>query len=266
MNVLSLFDGISCAQIALNRVGIPYDKYFASEIDEYAVKVTQDNYPDTIQLGDVLDVKSEDLPTIDIIFAGSPCQGFSRAGNRLNFDDPRSKLFFEFIRLLEETNPRYFFLENTHMQQEYQEVISRYLGVKPLDINSSLVSAQNRRRLYWTNIPNEGLPKDKGLMLKSIIGDYRAIDVYPRGNNPGGEYFYKGKSPTVTTSNWRSNFHIVRKDGTKEKFEPEHTEALQTIPIGYTSSVSMTRRIGLCGNAWTVDVICHLIKNLKEEN
>jgi DNA (cytosine-5)-methyltransferase 3A len=163
MNVLSLFDGMSCGQIALNKLGIKYDNYFASEIDKYAIKVTQNNYPNTKQLGNVVDVKGKDLPKIDLLIGGSPCQGFSFAGKQLNFEDHRSKLFFEFVRLLEECKPKYFLLENVNMKQEYQDIISKYLGVKPILINSNLVSTQNRRRLYWTNIPNINQPKDKNI-------------------------------------------------------------------------------------------------------
>lgn len=169
MNVLSLFDGMSCGQIALERAGIKVDKYYASEIDKYAMAVTQHNYPDTIQLGCVKDVKAEQLPKIDILIGGSPCQGFSFAGKQLNFDDPRSALFFEFVRLLKECKPKYFMLENVRMKKEYQDVISEQLGVEPIMINSALVSAQNRVRLYWTNIPNITQPEDKGILLKDIV-------------------------------------------------------------------------------------------------
>lgn len=168
MNVLSLFDGISCGQLALKRSGIGYDNYFASEIEKDAIKVTQANFPNTIQLGDVQQVKSEDLPKIDLLIGGSPCQGFSFAGKGLNFEDPRSKLFFEFVRLLRELNPKYFILENVIMKKEYQDIITQYLGVEPVEINSALVSAQNRKRLYWCNfeIPQ---PEDKNITLKDIL-------------------------------------------------------------------------------------------------
>ena len=168
-SVLSLFDGMSCGQIALNRVGIKYDNYFASEIDKYAIKVTQTNYPKTIQLGDVTKVKGSDLPKIDLLIGGSPCQGFSFAGKGLNFDDPRSKLFFEFVRLRNETRPKYWLLENVKMKAEHQNIISEILGVKPILINSELVSAQSRERLFWTNIPITEMPTDKGILLKDII-------------------------------------------------------------------------------------------------
>lgn len=169
MNVLSLFDGMSCGQLALQRAGIKVDKYFASEIDKYAIQVTQKNFPETIQLGDVTEVSSIDLPEIDLLIGGSPCQGFSFAGKQLNFDDPRSKLFFEFVRLLKELKPSYFLLENVKMKKEYQDVITEHLGVEPIEINSNMVSAQNRRRLYWTNIPGVGQPGDKGILLKDIV-------------------------------------------------------------------------------------------------
>jgi DNA-cytosine methyltransferase len=171
MNVLSLFDGMSCGQIALNKLGIKYDKYFACEIDKYAMQVTQHNFPDTIQLGDVQFVTKETFGThkIDLVIGGSPCQGFSFAGKQLNFEDPRSALFFEFVRLVKELKPKYFLLENVKMKKEYQDVITQYMGFEPIEINSALVSAQNRRRLYWTNIPNIEQPEDKGIVLKDII-------------------------------------------------------------------------------------------------
>jgi DNA (cytosine-5)-methyltransferase 3A len=139
MNVLSLFDGISCGQIALNRAKIKYDTYFASEIDKHAIKVTQNNFPNTIQLGDITKIKGSDLPKIDVVIGGSPCQGFSFIGKGLNFQDPRSSLFFEFIRLLEEINPKYFLLENVKMKKEWKEVITNYMGIEPIELCSSLI-------------------------------------------------------------------------------------------------------------------------------
>jgi len=169
MNVLSLFDGMSCGQIALDRLGIKVDNYFASEIDKYAIKVTQHNYPNTKQFGNVLDIKGCDLPKIDLLIGGSPCQGFSFAGKQLNFEDSRSKLFFEFVRLKNELKPKYFLLENVRMKKEYQDVISKQLGINPIMINSNLVSAQNRNRLYWTNIPGLKQPNDRNVYLANII-------------------------------------------------------------------------------------------------
>lgn len=171
MNVLSLFDGMSCGQIALGRAGIKINKYYASEIDKYAIKVTQANYPDTIQLGDIEGRDSWDLQEIDLLIGGSPCQGFSFAGRQLNFEDPRSRLFFDYLDCLRRYNPKYFLLENVKMKQEYQDVITFLLGVEPIQINSALVSAQNRVRLYWTNIPGITQPEDKGILLKDVVFD-----------------------------------------------------------------------------------------------
>lgn len=171
INVLSLFDGMSCGQIALDKLGVKVNKYFACEIDKYAMQVTQHNFPDTIQLGDVQFVTKETFGNhkIDLVIGGSPCQGFSFAGKMLNFDDPRSKLFFEYVRLVNELKPKYFLLENVKMKQESKDIITEYMGVDPIEINSALVSAQTRKRLYWTNIPNVGQPEDKGIVLKDII-------------------------------------------------------------------------------------------------
>lgn len=181
LTVLSLFDGMSCGQLALQRAGIKVKQYYAAEIDKYAIQVTQKNFPDTIQLGDVTKVFAKDLPKIDLIIGGSPCQGFSFAGKMLNFNDERSKLFFEFVRLVKECNPKFFFLENVKMKQEHELVISQYMKVAPIEINSSLLSAQNRQRLYWTNINQKsyGLfddmftdipqPKDRLIKLKDIL-------------------------------------------------------------------------------------------------
>ena len=172
MNVLSLFDGSSCGQVALERAGIKVDNYFASEIDKWAEKIAHKNYPTTISVGPVEFVSGRQLPDIDLILAGSPCQGFSFSGKGLAFDDPRSALFFEFVRILDECrkfNPDVkFLLENVRMKQEYQDVISKYLGVQPIAINSSLMSAQNRYRLYWCNW-DVVQPDDKGIRLKDIL-------------------------------------------------------------------------------------------------
>lgn len=191
MNVLSLFDGISCGQVALERAGFKVDNYFASEIDKYAMHVTKKNYPKTVQLGDVSKLNLLDicLGPIDLLMGGSPCQGFSFAGKRLNFDDPRSKLFFEYVRILEEVKPKYFLLENVKMRKESQDVITKYLGVEPIEINSGLVSAQNRVRLYWTNIPGVSQPEDKGILLKDIVLD----NQFTLGAAMRGRYDSNGK-------------------------------------------------------------------------
>lgn len=185
--MLSLFDGMSCGAIALREAGIPVKQYFASEIDRQAIRQTQHNFPDTIQLGNVTAVKATDLPPIDLLIGGSPCQGFSFAGKQLNFSDPRSKLFFEYIRILREIqayNPDVkFLLENVRMLSEYENIISSHLGIFPVAINSALVSAQNRYRLYWTNIRIKSVrdlfgstlhtdipqPEDRGIYLRDIL-------------------------------------------------------------------------------------------------
>lgn len=172
INVLSLFDGCSCGQVALQRAGIKINKYFASEIDKHAISVTMSNFPNTIQIGDVTQVKGSDLPEIHLLVGGSPCQGFSFAGKQLNFEDPRSKLFFEYVRILDEVKPRFFLLENVLMKKEFQDVISEILLVEPIMINSNLVSAQNRKRLYWTNILGMEQPKDRGILMKDIVHEY----------------------------------------------------------------------------------------------
>lgn len=180
MIVLSLFDGMACGRIALERAGIKVTKYFASEIDKPAMSVAKHNWPDIIHIGDVTKVRFANgwlytengnffVGQIDLIIGGSPCQGFSFAGKQLNFDDPRSKLFFEFVRLRDQTAATYFMLENVVMKKEFQAIISEHLGVEPFFINSALVSAQVRKRLYWTNIPGISLPDDKGIYLNDIL-------------------------------------------------------------------------------------------------
>ena len=172
INVLSLFDGMSCGQIALQRAGIKVNKYFASEIKPHAIKVTQTNYPKTIQLGDVTQVKGSDLPKIDLLIGGSPCKGISRLNkNQEGLEHTESKLFWEYVRLLEETKPKYFLLENTHGNKEATDIITETIGVKPISINSKLVSAQNRPRYYWTNIPGIKQPNDKWITTADVF-DY----------------------------------------------------------------------------------------------
>ena len=308
MNVLSLFDGMSCGQIALNRIGIKPDKYFASEIDKYAIKITQKNYPNTIQIGDVTKVSYKDgilytengnfeIENIDLVMGGSPCQGFSNAGKGLNFDDPRSKLFFEFVRILNEVKSTYFLLENVKMKKDYQNIISEYLNVEPILINSALVSAQDRKRLYWTNIKNVKQPKDKHIYLKDVLinkdfvidqNDSNKILIRRRGH----EYFiikndYKDlfriepsmikaienkkckiltdddKSHTCTTKQRRWNNSGFIYDENKLRYlHPIECERLQTIPDNYTEGVSNTQRYKMLGNGWTIDVICHILKNM----
>ncbi len=174
MNVLSLFDGISTGRLALEMAGIKVDKYLASEVETAPMNISASNWPGAITyLGDVRKVRGRDLPPIDLLIGGSPCQGFSRAGQHLNFDDPRSALFFEFARVLAELRGKnrevLFMLENVAMKKEWEAVITETLGVKPVHINSKLVSAQNRPRTYWTNIPGVEPPEDRGIRLLDVI-------------------------------------------------------------------------------------------------
>ena len=377
MNVLSLFDGMSCGQIALNKAGIKYDAYFASEVDKYAIKVAQANYPNTIQIGDVTKVDHTRLPFggIDLLMGGSPCQGFSFAGKQLNFDDPRSKLFFEFIRLRDELKPKYVLLENVRMKKESENVITKYMGFSPQAMNSADVSAQNRHRLYWFGYLNESLEykqipispiKDKGIVIKDILEDLpfedipnylnntwcgrrrgdlvksvddpkahcltasmwkgqirtfvkKPVQVGVADNIKGYDiikrvYSPNGKSPTLTTMqgghrqpkvaigrivNRRLDENGVRKDNQLElpftkqlevssadksnclttvqkdnvvvhkelyrKLTPIECERLQTVPDNYTNHVSKTQRYKMLGNGWTVDMIAHIFKGIKDD-
>ena len=319
MKVLSLFDGMSCGQLALQRLGIQVDKYYASEIDKYAIKVTQKNFPNTIQIGDVRDVKDKDYQDIDLILAGSPCQGFSFAGKQLAFDDARSALFFDFIRLLKAIKPKYFLLENVRMKKEFLDIITKQVKVKPILIDSALVSAQTRKRFYWTNIPNINQPKDKGILLKDIllsdVEEPMLSNIYggfkekkPRthtnksvtirtasggGHIPslihtakalaymnrkvkGGRthcdfahhsHIKNEKSSCVTANLYKGVPYNVLVDAKCiRKVDPVEAERLQTVPDNYTASVSNTQRYKMLGNGWTVDVICHILKNMDINN
>jgi len=219
INVLSLFDGMSCGQIALERQGIKVKKYYASEIDKNAIKVVKHNYPNTIHIGDVTKVFAKDLPNIDLLIGGSPCQGFSFAGNMLAFNDERSVLFFEFVRLwneIKEINPNAkFLLENVRMKKEHEKVITDYLGLEPMFICSSLFSAQQRKRLYWSNINTIetmfgiktyfNLPKNKGLKLIDILENKKdgqvAVEISKQKRNGTHilESSFSDKSNSLTT-------------------------------------------------------------------
>jgi DNA (cytosine-5)-methyltransferase 3A len=295
MNILSLFDGMSCGQIAINKLGISNYTYYGSEIDKHAVKVTQYNYPNTIQLGDIRYINSCNLPKIDILMGGSPCQGFSFAGKELNFEDPRSKLFFEYVRILKETNPKYFLLENVVMKQQYQDIISKYLGVEPVKINSKYVSAQNRVRLYWANFHIEQ-PEDKGIKLYDILDNTemnglklnKATIIGRRLNDKGKRDDYNkeilriqylevresniDKSNCLTTvakDNVLTTMPIGRHpDVYKNKYPFRYYSIneycrLQTVPETYFNNVISDNQIRkMIGNGWTVDVITHILKHI----
>ena len=412
MNVLSLFDGMSCGRIALDRLGIKVDNYYASEIDKYAIQVSEANYPDIIQIGDILNWQDWDidwesiiqigdvtkldlstLPKIDLIMGGSPCQGFSVAGKGLAFDDPRSALFFEFVRCVKELKPKYFLLENVNMKKEYLNIITEYIGVEGIKINSALVSAQNRQRWYWTNITGIEQPEQRGIVLRDILetkpnnytlmsnkfakrqegrkclvnqnkekaaslsameyvkngrqGDYLACNNVGEPKVLAGAFRGRyeddgsikqhlelrqgGKTNSLTTvqkdnvvtetikvdkdkkqltikeatkkgyttiedgdcfdmtflkSKTRrgrnmkdksncltaANYDYMRYEHSDEeqevywrKLTPVECERLQTVPDNYTNHVSNTQRYKMLGNGWTIEVIAHILKKIKDD-
>jgi len=343
MNVLSLFDGMSCGQIALERAGIEYENYFASEIDKWAIQITQKNYPDTIQLGDVIQLHDWHLPEIDLILGGSPCQGFSRAGKGLNWSDPRSQLFYWYVDAIRYLKPKWFLFENVKMKKDIQDAISYELGVEPILIDSALLSAQNRERLYWTNISDVIQPNDQQIYLQDILEtgfsdklkSYCIDANYFKGGNPK-QYFEKnrrqlvfsygkkkgftnvlskshslqatdyksgsrlnrnqnqnavvsdkpfrvgtdeslnghdflkriyapwGKSPTLTSvTGGNQHRKVAMNEYYYRKLTPVECERLQTVPDNYTEGVSNTQRYKMLGNGWTVDVIAHIFKGIK---
>lgn len=296
MNVLSLFDGISCGRVALERAGVFVERYYASEIDEAAMRISRKNYPGITQLGDVTSWRSWDLDwsKIDLVIGGSPCQGFSYAGRRLNLEDPRSRLFFEFVAIVNHVkahNPRMrFVLENVLMSGECRNLISQELGVEPLRINSSLLSAQNRNRLYWTNIPGVTIPADKGVLLAEVLqvlDQPEPIAAFKKSvrDNVVAQYADIILSDRVVfklecTSGWVDNqvgilkspplrhgssFCLVKTPDDKiRRITVTEAERLQTLPDGYTEAPGVTeaQRFAAIGNGWTVDVVAHILSHL----
>jgi DNA-cytosine methyltransferase len=274
MVVLSLFDGISCGQLALKRAGIEVDKYYASEIEPNAIKVTQHNFPNTIQLGDVRNIKAENLPKIDLLIGGSPCQTFSMAGSKTGFDG-KSGLFYEYLRILKEVKPTYFLLENVKMKKEWRDEITKELNVIPILINSNLVSAQDRERLYWTNIPNISQPEDRNIYLYDIVEQENRVwlPILPWTQKVWGtkkkidtlRTIDSDKSFTLTTNKSHPKNYYLSPDRTRlTKLTSREAEILQTVPEGYTSCISEGAAFMALGNGWTVDVIAHIFKGLKQ--
>lgn len=272
MKVLSLFDGISCGQIALQRAGIKVDKYYASEIKPIAIKCTQANFPNTIQLGDVTKLDLTQLENIDLLIGGSPCQDLSIAqANREGLKGEKSKLFWEYVRVLKYIKPKYFLLENVaRAKKEDIDYISLILGVEPIRINSSLVSAQLRDRMYWTNIPNVTIPTDKKVKLQSIltsgytdrekgrcllVSDSRPLKDKKRMLH---RYYDTGFTTLVFED-------LEDKENTCRYFNQTELERLQTLPEGYTKCLTRNEAANVIGDGWTVDVIAHIFKGLKEE-
>jgi len=254
MNVLSLFDGMSCGRIALERLGIPIDNYYASEIDKYAIQVSQANYPDIIQVGDITELDLSTLPKIDLIMGGSPCQGFSFAGKQLAFDDPRSALFFEFVRCVKELQPKYFLLENVRMKKEYLDVISEYMGVEPIMINSALVSAQNRVRYYWTNISGIEQPEQRGIVLRDIL-ETNTSDEYLAGENlqknyKGGNQLnpnYKSQANTIHDTDGKSGTICAGTHGYANGYVKDFDKNLSKMTTKDDKSFCLTANYGFAG-------------------
>lgn len=295
MNILSLFDGMSCGQLALQKSGIKYDKYFASEIDKHAIQVTQHNFPETIQVGNIIGLDTSTLPKIDLVFGGSPCQSFSRSGDGSGFDG-KSGLFWEFIRILNEVKPKYFLLENVEMKKEWEKIITDAVGVEPVMIDSKFFSAQKRQRLYWTNIPFDKNIEDKNIHILDILqpnGTEKTINDHPlvldineegfkirNGTKKGYLYANNGdcvnlevpKSKTrrgrvsigkTNTLNTACNYGVIV-DGNMRELNILEYERLQTLPDNYTSLATLNQRKKMIGNGWTVDVIAHIFKKIKE--
>ena len=311
MKVLSLFDGISCGMVALERAGIEVEKYYASEICDYAIKISQKNYPNIVQVGDVRNIKCEDFSGLDLLIGGSPWQSFSFAGAMVGMTtvekmeitsleqyiefknkgftfEGYSYLFWEYVRILKEIKPKYFLLENVKMAKKWENIISNALGVKPILINSELVSAQSRERLYWTNIPNISQPKDKHIYIDNIVQnniehkylpktrlDYNNYDkskvdksihkntATQIGNsrNFGNAVRSNGKAFTLRRINPNG---IIDENGNIREFTPIEAERLQTLPDDYTlvSGIKNKERYEALGNGWTVDVIAHILKGV----
>lgn len=274
MKVLSLFDGMSCGQIAFKKAGIEVSEYYASEIKKHAIKVTKYNFPNTIHIGNVLDIKGEDYKDVDILIGGSPCQDLSIANlKRDGLKGDKSSLFFQWFRLLLEIKPKYFLLENVKMVQSDEDIISELLGVKPIKINSNLVSFQNRNRLYWTNIPSVTIPEDMNISFQ----DYKQIENlndYEVKRTPSREKMWSGKCPNVTyrskincltckQDRWGNAGLVEYKDFCRY-LTVEECEKAQTVPIGYTSILTKNQAYDVLGDGWTVDVIAHIFKGLKQ--
>lgn len=273
-NVVGLFDGMSCGQLALEDAGITYDKYYASEIDKYAIQVCQENFPNTIQLGSVVDLNTDNLTNIDCLLGGSPCQSFSGYGDGSGFEG-KSGLFWQYVRVLKELNPKYFLLENVVMKKEWEDVITEAVGVAPIKICSSLVSAQTRRRLYWTNIPNITQPKDLGLNIKDVI-DCKFSATYPNyldltfcdKKRKDMVKNYNSKASCLTASMYKGQVSSFCKndEGHIYKYTPEDCEILQTVRKGYTSSQSATQRYKMLGNGWTIKAISHILQHITKQD
>lgn len=296
MKVLSLFDGISCGMVALERAGIPVERYVAYEIEPNAIKISQKNYPQIEHCGDVTTADFTKYRGFDLLIGGSPCTNWSCAKNHKAKEKKELfinegtgwELFKQYVRAKEEMQPKYFLYENNYrISQNIVEAITEMLGVQPTMVDSALVSAQRRKRLYWTNIPNVTQPKDKGLLLKDIYipdeslvrrderiaktavktKNYIKYDLMNKGHFSQAYriYYLDGKSPTIARcrTETKTNMLIDESDICKYKIiSPVEAERLQTLPDNYTEGVPKTRRFEAIGNGWTVDVIAHIFSGL----
>ena len=304
MVVLSLFDGISCGRIALERAGLKVDKYYASEIKNTAINVTMEHYPDTIQIGDVTKVHYKDgvlytergqfqVGSIDLLMGGSPCQNFSCATTHLHRTDKyglnggKSRLFYEYLRLKEEINPKYFLLENVSMKKKSKEELDRYMGVEGIKIDSKLVSFQTRNRTYWTNIPGVIPPTDKHTSFQDFKDtNYEYCKQFKVPNTKSIEQMWNNgmgskknnhracnnithadKIGCLTLKQDRApNSGLIEFDGFCRFLTRREIELAQTLPIGYTDSLTYNQMQNVCGDGWTVDVIAHIFSFIPKED
>jgi len=292
MKILSLFDGISCARVALERAGIPVEEYYASEIDVYAMHISNKNYPDIIQIGSVnlleLDESWDynDILTngVDLLIGGSPCQdlSISKSKTRKGLDGTKSSLFYEYVRILREVKPRWFILENVaSMSDESRDIISKELGVQPIELNAKDFSAQNRARYFWTNIPVKQPTELSSLVIEDILESEVDEKYYYSGfpveikdvtKNVIGTigvaghdilkriYNRNSKSATVTTCAGGNTQHKIIHNARVRKLTPVEYERLQGLPTDYTKGLSDSQRYKCCGNAFNVDVVAHILK------
>lgn len=299
MNVLSLFDGISCGMVALERAGIPVERYFAYEIEPNAIKISKKNYPQIVRCGDVFDTDfcSYAIANIDLLIGGSPCTFWSKAKchtakqeREVEADGIGWQLFLKYVEALRNARPRYFLYENNYgMPPKVQSAISEKLGCEPIMIDSALVSAQKRKRLYWTNIPNVSQPADRGVLIKDIVvmddpslvktfddrirrtmiptENYIKYDLSEKGYYSQSDrlYYLDGKAPTVPRCRTETKFNVWLGGETYKKTCVLEVERLQTLPDNYTcvEGVAKTRRFEAIGNGWTVDVIAHILSHME---